>query len=30
MANVVTETSLNDVSLVGKGKVRDIYDTGDA
>lgn len=30
MTNVVTETSINDVSLVGKGKVRDIYDTGDA
>ena len=30
MNNVVMETSLHDVALVGKGKVRDIYDTGDA
>lgn len=30
MKSVVMETSFNDVTLVGKGKVRDIYDTGDA
>ncbi|MCF8045419.1 MAG: phosphoribosylaminoimidazolesuccinocarboxamide synthase [Desulfarculaceae bacterium] len=30
MKNVVMETSFNDVTLVGKGKVRDIYDTKDA
>ncbi|MFO7753091.1 MAG: phosphoribosylaminoimidazolesuccinocarboxamide synthase [Desulfobacteraceae bacterium] len=30
MTNVVTETSFNDLHLLGKGKVRDIYDTSDA
>ena len=30
MTNVVTQTSISDVKLVGKGKVRDIYETEDA